>query len=215
MIALSRDQVRNLDRIAVERFGIPSIVLMENAGRGAAERLLARWPRPRCLIVAGRGNNGGDGFVIARHLALAGLQPRVAVLGELGDFRGPGDAGVNFEVIERMGLPIAAALPADLPPLLADHDLVVDAILGTGVQGEVRGASRAAIEALNAAARDVLAVDLPSGLDCDTGRPLGEAVRARLTVTFAAMKRGLAEPAAREYCGAVEVAGIGCPVVWE
>jgi NAD(P)H-hydrate epimerase len=220
MQALSREQVRNLDRIAVERYGIPGLILMENAGRGATDslfRLLENLPeRPVFVVVAGRGNNGGDGFVIARHLVNRGFEVNVAILGEPERFRGPGDAGVNFGIAERMGIPIfPVASPEELLPHLAGAHVAVDAILGTGLSGEVRGLALDAIDALNALSRPVLAVDTPSGLDCDTGKPLGAAVHAEATVTFAAMKKGFLEPGADAYTGPVEVVDIGCPMEWE
>jgi NAD(P)H-hydrate epimerase len=219
MKALSRDQIRNLDRIAVERFGIPGMVLMENAGRGAVEVLLRRLlPRPedRIAVLAGRGNNGGDGFVMARHLVNRGFRAEILLLGRRTDFRGETDAGRNFSITEKMEIPIQE-LPAmdDLPRLLSRADFVVDALLGTGLSGPVRGAYAEAIEALNLAPAPAFAVDVPSGLDADAGRPLGVAVRARATATFAAMKTGLLEEFAREYTGPVEVVDIGAPVVWE
>ncbi len=218
MIVLTRDQVRNLDRIAVERFGIPGICLMENAGRGAAEvflRHLSPSPPLPTLVVAGRGNNGGDGFVIARHLANRGVPVRIALLGEPEAFQGPGDAGTNFHIVERMEIPrVVIREPPALEVELARAGAVIDALLGTGLSGEVRGPARAAIERINASGRPVFAVDIPSGLDCDTGRPLGAAVRARATATFAAMKQGLAGDPGREFAGVVEVVDIGCPLVW-
>ena len=217
MIVLSRDQVRNLDRIAVERFGIPGPLLMENAGRGAADVLLRRYATPgRTAIVAGRGNNGGDGFVIARHLANRGHRVETLILGKPERFRGPGDAGLNFGIVERMGLTVVPiSEPAELADRLRDSDLIVDAILGTGLSGEVRGLAAGAIHAINQAGRPVFAVDTPSGLDCDTGKPLGAAVRAAATATFAAMKIGFTKPEAEAYTGPVDVVDIGTPVVWE
>jgi len=219
MKSLARDQVRNLDRIAVERFGIPAIVLMENAGRGATDAFLRRLSPSReqpVLVVAGRGNNGGDGFVIARHLMNAGYRVDVAILGESAAFRGPGEAGVNFGIVERIGVSVRTV--NDEYPLeehLVRAAFAVDAVLGTGLAGEVRGRARDAIDALNAADAPVFAVDIPSGLDCDTGRPLGVAVRAVATATFAAMKTGFGSEEAAAYTGPVDVIGIGCPLVWE
>jgi len=220
MLALSRNEVRNLDRIAVERFGIPGLILMENAGRAATDslfRLITDLPDlPRFGVVAGRGNNGGDGFVIARHLVNRGHAVHVLILGEPDDFRGPGEAGVNFAIVERMGIPI---FPIREPGALLEHlgacHVAVDAILGTGLAGEVRGLALDAIDALNAFPHPVLAVDTPSGLQCDSGKALGTAVRADATVTFAAMKRGFLEPGAADYTGPVEVVDIGCPLVWD
>ncbi len=220
---LTREQVRNLDRIAVERFAIPSIVLMENAGRGATDHLFRRIPAmgasPSVAVVAGRGNNGGDGFVVARHLAIRGVSVQIFILGDPAAFCGPGDAGTNFAIVERMGIPVHAVTDArDLEQGLSVADVAVDAILGTGLAGEVRGLAAACIDVLNTAPRlqgAVYALDIPSGLDCDTGLPLGRAVRAAATATFAAMKTGLARERAAEYTGVVDVLDIGAPLVWE
>jgi NAD(P)H-hydrate epimerase len=216
---LTRAQVRNLDRIAVERFGIPGIVLMENAGRGATDVLCRRFspsPGETILILAGRGNNGGDGFVIARHLAIRGFRPEIALLGERADFRGPGEAGTNFAIVEKLAIPLTECPGGDgLSGLLEAPALVVDAVLGTGLTGEVRGAPRQAVAAMNAGTAPVFAVDIPSGLDCDSGLPLGIAVRARATVTFAAMKVGFSAEGADRYTGPVDVVDIGTPPVWE
>jgi hydroxyethylthiazole kinase-like uncharacterized protein yjeF len=220
MPILTRAQVRNLDRIAVERFEIPSIVLMENAGRGATDMFLRLFPEAgsgnSILILAGRGNNGGDAFVVARRLALAGLPVEIHLLGHAAAFRRPGDAGTNFAIVERLGLPVSPLQAAtDLAGPLTRASAVVDGILGTGLEGQVRGLARDTILAVNEARTPTFALDTPSGLDCDTGLPLGVAVRARATATFAAMKTGLANPSARPYTGTVEVVDIGAPVIWE
>jgi NAD(P)H-hydrate epimerase len=219
MKALTRAQVRSLDSIAVERYGIPGIVLMENAGRGATDFLIERFPavsKGPVVVVAGRGNNGGDGFVIARQLTNRGTEARIALLGEPARFRGTGEAGVNFEIVEKMGIPLLPALSAGaLSAIAEDAVLLVDALLGTGLSGEVRGAYADAIGVLNESAVPVFAVDIPSGLDCDSGLPLGVAVRAEATATFAAMKTGLLERSARVYAGDIRVVDIGCPLDWE
>ena len=218
MVILNREQVRNLDRIAVERYGIPGLVLMENAGRGATDALLTQLTPTldtRILVVAGPGNNGGDGFVIARHLKNHGHQVEVITLGPGERFRGPGEAGTNFAIAEKMGLVVSAEDGEALAGMLARQDLGVDAVLGTGLTGEVRGLAREAIEVVNAAGLPVFAVDIPSGLDCDSGAALGTAVRADATATFAAMKSGFEKPGAEEYTGPVVVVDIGCPLVWE
>ncbi len=223
MAILMRKQVRSLDRIAVERFKIPSIVLMENAGRGATDSLLSRIPEmksaPPVAIVAGRGNNGGDGFVVARHLSLRGFDVQVLLLGDVPAFRSPGDAGTNFAIVERLGLPVhAVSGPTDFERRIDSAVVVVDAMLGTGLAGEVRGLIADCIDSLNASTphrRVLFALDIPSGLDCDTGEPLGRAVRATATATFAAMKPGLADGRAFPYTGPVDVVDIGAPLVWE
>ncbi len=217
MKPMTREQVREVDRRAMEEYGIPGLVLMENAGRGAADvaqAMLAGVDAPRVAVLCGKGNNGGDGFVLARHLHNRGYPVELFYTGRL-DEPGEGDAAVNRRIARRMGLPIEEVLsPEDAKAVgerLRLYDLVVDALLGMGLRGAPREPARSLIEAVNAAGRRVLAVDIPSGLDCDTGEPLGLAVKAERTVTFAANKIGFTRPAAREYCGAVKVADIGAP----
>ena len=214
---LSRAQVREIDRKAIEDYGIPGIVLMENASRAAAEvvrRRLSSQANPRIVIVAGTGNNAGDGFAAARHLHNAGLKVVVLMAGE--PARIVGDAKINLDIIRRMQLDIRT-LSQDHQGLdqlraeLAQADLVIDAILGTGLSGQVRGFYAEVIEELNSSPTPILAVDIPSGLDCDIGQPLGQAVRAVATVTFVARKKGFDAPGADTYTGQVVVADIGAP----
>jgi NAD(P)H-hydrate epimerase len=209
---LTRDKVRDIDRRAIEEYGLPGVVLMENAGRGAAELLMSRGVSGPVVICCGRGNNGGDGFVIARHLELAGCDVRIVLLGDAAELRG--DAAINYRVVERSGLPIDVwpLAAGEFEALLASADWIVDALLGTGAQGSVREPFASAIEGINRADRKVLAVDLPSGMDCDTGRPLGPCVRAMLTATFVAPKAGFVEPAASDWTGEVVVVDIGAPL---
>ncbi len=211
---LSREEVRAIDRRAIEEFGVPGAVLMENAGRGAAEVLGALGVRGPVLICCGKGNNGGDGFVIARHLDNRGLPVRVLLFAKPEELTG--DAALNYEILRRSGVPIdvRAGQPIDAEALrqeLAAAEWVVDALFGTGLAGAVRPPFDRVIAAINASGAKVLAVDIPSGLDCDTGEPLGAAVRAQHTVTFVATKRGFANPAARAWVGEVHVADIGAP----
>jgi NAD(P)H-hydrate epimerase len=215
---MTRDEVREFDRHAIEDLGVPGLVLMENAGRqaaDAAERLLRAAHGRRALIVAGRGNNGGDGFVIARHLLTRGYAVRVLLAADPAQV--VGDAATNLNILERLGVAVQrlpeteAALRAAVLAATGDADLVVDALLGTGLRGEVREPYLSAIEAMNTCGRMILSVDIPSGLDADTGHPLGAAVRAHTTVTFAAAKVGFSSPVAREYVGELVVADIGVP----
>ncbi|MEN8162626.1 MAG: NAD(P)H-hydrate epimerase [Acidobacteriota bacterium] len=223
MQVLSREQVRNLDRIAVERFGIPGPILMENAGRGAVDAMEITLPGhmkllPFIGIVAGKGNNGGDGYVMARHLTNRDFLVEIVLLGDRESYRGDGEAAMNLEIAERMGIRVVSAGSADLLLEYCEgFELIVDAVLGTGLQGEVRGFAREAIDVINDVGleRPVFAADIPSGLDCDTGKPLGTAVRATATATFAAMKKGFLNADAGLYTGPVQVVDIGCPVVWE
>lgn len=217
MRRLTREAVRAIDRQAIEDYGLPGIVLMENAGRNAAERIHARAPHGRVVIVCGKGNNAGDGYVIARHLELVGRE--VAVLSAVEPEMLVGDAALNHGVASRAGIPITSLATADGAAwrrALAGAGMIVDALLGTGAVGAPRGAIATAIESINAvrAAGDrvvVCAIDLPSGLDCDSGATPGACVRADHTVTFVASKIGFTAPSAALLLGTVEVVGIGAP----
>jgi NAD(P)H-hydrate epimerase len=212
--ALTRDETRKLDRKAIEELGIPSVVLMELAGLAAAREAeaLATAGGP-IVVVAGRGNNGGDGYVAARHLVNRGKEASVLVLAPQEQIAG--DARTNLEILLRMGVFVQFLTPPIRWDVyqgnLARASVVIDALLGTGLQGEVREPVRHAIELLNHVGKPVVAVDAPSGLDCDTGEPLGVAVRATVTVTFARPKVGLQAPAAARYVGRLVVADIGIP----
>jgi NAD(P)H-hydrate epimerase len=215
VLPLSREQVREVDRRAIDEFGIPGLVLMENAGRGCVQVLLRLGCQGPVAIVCGKGNNAGDGFVIARHLDAAGVSVRVILLGSPSDLRG--DAAANHAVLTRCGLPLvdlsdgfeASRLAAEL----AGAEWIVDALLGTGASGPPREPFADAIRRMNAAPARKLAVDLPSGLHCDTGQPAEPTFRADHTCTFVAPKIGFAHPAARAALGEVHVVGIGVPRV--
>ena len=196
---------------------MPGVVLMENAGRSCAELIrekLQGTVQPRVCLVCGAGNNGGDGYVIARHLKNSGFEVRVVVCAAREKITG--DARINLDIIERLGQPVEWLNPSD--PDTADRvrsaaagaHLIVDALFGTGLQGELRAEYRAIVDALNGLGVPILAVDIPSGLDCDTGVPLGSAIHAAWTVTFVAVKQGFAaNPRSRDYTGPVYVASIG------
>jgi NAD(P)H-hydrate epimerase len=210
--ALSRDQVREIDRRAIEEFGLPGIVLMENAGRGCAEILLREKVSGPIAIFAGKGNNGGDGFVIARHLDNAGIPVTVYLTNDPSEFKG--DAAVHFQVIQRADLKIIVLKSSrewdELRPALAQADWIVDALLGTGFAGTPREPIASAIRAINASGRRVLAVDLPSGLDAETGQAAGDCVHATHTATFVALKNGMVK-ADRRFLGELEIVDIGVP----
>ena len=196
---------------------------MENAGRNAAdaiERCLRAGRKNAALggrvaIVCGKGNNGGDGFVIARHLYLRGHSVNVDLLTDPAELTG--DAATNYAIIERMALRIrrlnGAAAIAAAAKRWQTCDVVVDALLGTGFAGEVREPLAGVIGRINALKRPtIVAVDVPSGLNADTGEPGGVAVRADLTVTFLAAKVGLVKPSAQPYVGKLIIADIGAPL---
>ncbi|HEV3085393.1 MAG TPA: NAD(P)H-hydrate epimerase [Gemmataceae bacterium] len=213
-IFLSRDEVRSLDRRAMEEFGMPGIVLMENAGRGAAELLLALGIHGRVIVCCGGGNNGGDGFVMARHLDNWNVSVQVLLFTRPEDLMG--DAATNYRVIEKAGLavtafPGGAVDPAQFSEDLARAEWVVDALFGTGLVGPVRRPMAPVLQAINAGHARVLAVDIPSGLDCDTGEATEPTIRAQHTVTFAALKKGYANPRSRDWTGQVHLVDIGVP----
>jgi NAD(P)H-hydrate epimerase len=245
-IPLTREQVREVDRLAIEELGIPGVVLMENAGRNATDAI-QRYMVKRgkkldsALIFCGGGNNGGDGYVIARHLHNQGVQVRILTTKPIDQLTG--DAAINATICRNMNLdiqPAAGSVPLGGDPVISSggagggfsrrlsswvqHDLIVDALLGTGFTGNLRPDLLNLIQAINAT-RDqpnppvIVAIDLPSGLNCDTGQPpdslpdgpAQSAVRADLTTTFAAPKIGFTQPSAKPYLGHLEVAGIGIP----
>lgn len=203
-----------LDRRAAEEFGVPTLLLMEAAGRSVVEasRRLLHQARPRVIIVAGRGNNGGDGLVAARLMLAAGWQVTVVLLAR--DAEVTGDAAVNLDAARRAGVEIinvdSTAIPG-VRGLLAGADLIVDALFGTGFRGPATGLAARSIEAINASGRPVLAVDIPSGVNGDTGTVDGPAVRASATVTMGLPKIGLLVSAGAEHAGRIWVADVGHP----
>src|SRR5216684_1147805 len=209
--------MRRLDERATRQLGIPGATLMEHAGRGAADAVLA-WlataKRPargrRVAIVCGKGGNGGDGFVAARWLRRRGVRCDVLLAAPASEVRG--DAAGKLDELQKAGIrPRVIADATTLAPLLARADLVVDALLGTGARAAPEGLVTDVIAAVNAAGRPVLALDIPSGLPADGSAPGGAVVRADATVTFAGLKRGLVVSPGRELAGRVSIADIGVP----
>ncbi len=216
MKLLTAVQMRELDRKTIEEIGIPGVVLMENAGRAAAELLHRHYaklfPGP-ILILSGKGNNGGDGYVMARHLMNRGWQVHTLVLAAAEAIGG--DAAVNLSALQRMQgqvsfvpneVQLAAALTAE-----TGARLLVDALFGTGLSSAVRGHYAWAIDWINASGVPVLAVDIPSGVDATSGHLLGRAVRADMTVAFACPKLGQVVYPGAEFCGILTTADIGIP----
>jgi len=212
---LSRDEVRGIDARSAEGLGLPTLVLMENAGRGAAAWLLGRIetnPTARVVIACGPGNNGGDGGVVARHLDARGVAVRVLWFVEPENLRG--DAATQRDILARSQIEAITIGPdADLDRLWADADWIVDALLGTGLARPIEGVIGRAIASMNRSNKPILALDLPSGLDADTGLPLGDAVRARATATFVAPKLGFGKNEANRFTGEVVTIEIGLPRV--
>jgi NAD(P)H-hydrate epimerase len=208
--ALTREQSRALDRLAVEKYGIASLVLMENAGRGCVDVLERLGIDGPVVILCGKGNNAGDGFVIARHLEIRGHACRVLLLGRADELRG--DSAANFAILRKTNVVIIEQ-PTDLDSHAHAAAWLIDALLGTGAVGEPRPPFDTAIDWINArdAKTQALAVDVPSGLDCDTGQPATHTVRADHTCTFATLKIGFTYPAAKPYTGTLHVCDIGIP----
>ena len=216
-LILNREQSRRVDVLAVEHYGMTGLVLMENAGRGAAEILAgilgAANPNQPVVICCGRGNNGGDGFVMARHLNNRGFAVRILLFCDPAKLTG--DAAANYEIAHRAELPIEVFSgdvdTAEVAARLGDANCVVDALLGTGATGEPRSPYSQVIDAINAQSAPIVAVDLPSGLDCDTGQAAKYTVRADHTITFVASKPGFFTAVAKPYVGALHVVDIGVP----
>ena len=216
MRAVTAEEMAEMDRTAIEVVGIPGIVLMENAGRGATEVMYRYFPElggKRVAVLAGGGNNGGDGFVISRHLWQQRVEVSVYCLKKRESYQG--DAKINLEIIEKLGVPIeeytdSGSLTA-LKEALMEADLLVDAILGTGLKAPVRGFYQEVIDMVNQLGRPVLAVDLPSGLSATSGLPLGTCIQATVTATFGLPKVGQLVTPGCTFVGHLEVVDIGLP----
>ena len=201
---LSVAEARAIDLDAVERLGMPTLLLMENAARSVAE--VARSLGDRFVILAGAGNNGGDGLAAARHLGVQHCT--IHLLAEPDPAKAP-DAALQLRILRAAGVPLVVGA---LPDLAAHAGVVwIDALFGTGLARELTGTARAWVEAFDRARGPKLAVDIPSGLHGDTGEVLGAACHADVTVTFVASKRGMATPNGLRHCGRIVVAGLGLP----
>lgn len=215
MRTVAAARMREIDRLAREKFGIPELILMEHAGKAAAEaarRFYRKGPGVRVVVLCGGGANGGDGFVAARHLDNWGVPVRVVLLAIRAKIQGA--SRINFEILRKMGVPVndAASLSGwERLAVRLKPAVVVDAMLGTGVSGAVREPVASAIRWTNRQRCPVVAVDVPSGLSSDTGEPCGEAVKATATVTFGLPKRGLLRGRGRELSGKVSIADISLP----
>ena len=212
---LSREEVRALDLRAIEEFGMPGIILMENAGRGVVDYMLSCHAQGKIVICCGKGNNAGDGFVVARHLDNLGLAVHVLIFANPEDYSG--DAKINYEIAHKSLIPMTVVhhenLNEVIKTILAKADWVIDALFGTGLKGKVQPPYNSIIQTINQMKTTVLAIDIPSGLDCDSGKPLGCAIKATHTVTFVAIKQGFTKLDAKQYVGHVHVVDIGTPKI--
>lgn len=221
---LTREQVRALDAHAMTVYSMPGVILMENAGRGVSDLIVrCNADRQPVLIVCGAGNNGGDGFVIARHLQNQGMTVQIWLF-TTSTRRGPklpDDAWINHEIAVAGDIPITLVNP-DKPDAWPDWNTafttacassgwIVDALFGTGLTRPIDGMLADVVNTMNTAGKPIVAVDVPSGLDSNTGKPLGPTIRATHTATFVTHKTGFRDPASTEFTGTVHVVSIGVP----
>ena len=218
MAILNRQQVREVDRRAIAEYGMNGLVLMENAGSGVADLLCGLIEQQgsgvrSVSIVCGKGNNGGDGFVIARHLDFRGISVKVLLLADPSELTE--DAAANFTIIEKAGLSVEVfTAPLDsarFDAALTGSAWLVDAILGTGASGEPKSPLAETIDRMNTSGISILAVDLPTGLDCDTGAAATHTIRAAHTCTFVAAKPGFSIDTSKRFVGQLHVLDIGVP----
>lgn len=211
MLRLNRQQLADIDRVSIEQFHIPGVVLMENAAINVADvacQMLNNDCLGAILILCGGGNNGGDGLATARHLHNRGADVSILLTSDPSKFKN--EARINWDIVRAMKIPVDQATPETIErntPLL-----IVDAIFGTGLKQAPREPFPALVHAIERVHAPVLSIDLPSGMDCDSGKALGACVRASTTVTFVAKKPGFDAPEAAEYLGEVVVGEIGCPI---
>ena len=211
---LQRDQVREIDRRAIEHWNMSGLVLMENAGRGVVDVLEKLGIEGQVTVCCGKGNNAGDGLVMARHLALRGYQTIVLLFSNPFDLSP--DAKTNYEILKKTSVPIhkmsGTESDEQILKFFNRSDWLVDALLGTGATGPLRPPFDQAVRNLNQATGKRLAVDMPSGLDCDTGKPSTVTFCAHHTCTFVALKPGLVTEGADQFTGKVHVLDIGVPM---
>lgn len=216
MRILNADQMREADRRTIQDIGIPSLVLMENAGRqvvAAVESLYADLAERRVAIVCGKGNNGGDGFVVARTLQQRGVEVAVFVIGRVTEITG--DARINLEILGRIGQTVVEVADETAWELhgaeITSHDLIVDAMFGTGLSAPLTGFYETVVADLNEAGVPIVSIDLPSGMSADTSDLIGDAIDATVTVALGAPKLPLVLPPAESKSGEVVIADIGIP----
>ena len=216
MRILNAAQMREADRYTIEDIGIPSLVLMENAGRqvvAAIETTYEANLEGRVAVLCGRGNNGGDGFVVARTLLQRGVETAVFVVGAVADIKG--DARVNLEILGRLGVTVVEVNDEQSWELhfseVSDCTLIVDAMFGTGLRSPLSGMMETVVADINASGIPIVSIDLPSGLSADSAHPIGDCVDASMTVTLAAPKLPLVVPPGEIYAGDIVIADIGIP----
>jgi NAD(P)H-hydrate epimerase len=210
---LTAKKAKEIDLRARDKFNISTLVLMENAGRAVAEEVIKMLRGKRTVaIFCGKGNNGGDGFVAARHLLPKGIKPEVFLVGYICDVQN--EARVNLDILLRLKQKIIEIEEENLHLVkskISKYYFVIDALLGVGLSGEVKGIYRDLIGIINTSKAKILAVDIPSGLDATSGKVLGCCVKADKTVTFVAKKRGMVVGEGPKHCGRIVVKDLGIP----
>lgn len=207
------EQMREIDKYTIETLGIPGIVLMENAALSVVNQIISRGNFKSAVVFAGSGNNGGDGFAIARHLFNKGYDIKVFVLNNMSSIKG--DAKINLDILFKMGVYVMEVSQKEnlkfAEKSVKDCDVIIDAIFGTGFKGEVKGITRDVIDIINGAKKYVVSVDIPSGVEADTGKVYGTCVKADLTITFQLPKIGLVVHPGLDMVGELVVSDIGIP----
>lgn len=209
---ISAEAIRQMDHSAIQDYAIPSLLLMENAGRSVSDIISRDYKPCAVLIFVGKGNNGGDGLVAARHLSNRGFSVQIALFEDPSRLKG--DALLNFTIAGKMNIPrilMAGLSEKKISGYCQVPSLVVDAIFGIGLQRPVQGIFEQVIRTINKSKKPVVSIDVPSGLDADTGQVHGVAIYAAKTVTLSLPKCGLFEGEGPRYSGAIEVADIGIP----
>ncbi|HEX9137853.1 MAG TPA: NAD(P)H-hydrate epimerase, partial [Nitrospirota bacterium] len=208
MKIVTAEQIKSIDRRAIKDLGIPGPVLMENAGAAVMVEMEKFFPNLAGMkvgIICGKGNNGGDGLALARRLNIHGVPVRVALLASFGAVTG--DAKINLSILRKMGVEIAQnASTHAISDLIAWSDILVDALIGVGLSASLKGIYAFAVELMNASGRPLVAIDIPTGINADTGEVMGSAVKADLTVTMALLKRGIVLHPGARHAGTVRVA---------
>ncbi len=211
MRSITASQAKLLDKKAREIYGLSTLILMENAGRAVAEEII-KLKKRKIAIFCGRGNNGGDGFVSARHLFTGGIKPDLFLAGKISDVQG--EARLNLDILLKLKHKIFEIDDKNINLLkekIRRYDLIVDAIFGVGLKGNIEGFLKDLIESINSSSAYVVSVDIPSGLDADNGEVSGACVRADRTVTFIAKKRGMVKGGGSGYCGKIIIKELGFP----
>lgn len=211
---LTREQTKLVEKYIINELGLPSVILMENAGHGVAQYLLTLHPNNKVIICAGKGNNGGDGYVVARYLNLLKSDVEVYIFAHENDIKG--DAKIHLDVIKKIGIPIQYFDPLNinLDALLNNlnkSEWIIDALFGTGLATNLDSFYCDLINTINKTTSKILSIDVPSGLDCDKGQPFGTSIKANITCTLISMKKGFLRMEAQNYFGKIKIINLGIP----